>query len=142
MPDPIIFTSVTPHYSLPLLFPGQVQKEFYVNEALSLLDSLIHSSVEGMATTPPLSPSEGDLWLIAAPSQDSWRGSNIILLHTKAMRGVSSNQSRVCGFLTRSRGNSGCLTRNGQQAAFPVSPKEARISIQKRVLLSRNWFKY
>lgn len=74
MPDPIIFTSVTPHYSLPLLFPGQVQKEFYVNEAHSLLDSLIHSSVEGMATTPPLSPSEGDLWLIAAPSQDSWAG--------------------------------------------------------------------
>lgn len=74
MSEPITFTSVTPRYSLPLLFPGQAQKEFYLNEAHSLLDALIHTGVEGVASAPPASPNDGDLWLIATSAQDDWAG--------------------------------------------------------------------
>jgi len=42
MTDPITFDSTSPRFGLPLLFSGQVQKEVYLNEALSRLDGLTH----------------------------------------------------------------------------------------------------
>lgn len=67
--------SDTPNLSLPLLASAQAQKHVTVNEALSLLDGLIHLSfVSRNQTAPPASPLEGDRYLIAAGATGEWSG--------------------------------------------------------------------
>ena len=71
MSDPITFASASPRLGLPLLFAGQSQKEFFVNEAHALVDALLHAAVEGEADAPPSAAEEGECWLVGdAPSAD------------------------------------------------------------------------
>jgi len=74
MTDPIAYTATTPRYGLPLLFAGQSQKEFYVNEAHALADALLHAACEGEAAAPPAAPTEGETWLVAAGATGDWSG--------------------------------------------------------------------
>ena len=79
MPDPIHFVSTSPRHRLPLLFSGQIQKEFAVNEAHALTDALLHLAIEGEASAPPVTPAEGDCWLIHAPASGAWEGQDGML---------------------------------------------------------------
>lgn len=74
MADPINFSSTTPRYNLPVLFPGQAQKEFFVNQAHAILDTIIQPVIVGMANTAPLFPADGDAWIVLAPAEGSWTG--------------------------------------------------------------------
>jgi hypothetical protein len=74
MTDPISFASVTPRFGLPLLFAGQSQKEFYVNEAHALADALLHAACEGEASDPPPNPVEGEAWLVGVGATGAWAG--------------------------------------------------------------------
>lgn len=74
MPDPITFTSATPRLALPLLFAGQAQKEFYVNQAHALIDALLHAAIEGEADDPPVAPAEGECWLAGSAPTAAWDG--------------------------------------------------------------------
>lgn len=74
MAVPISFPSTTSKFSLPLLFAGQAQKEFFVNESLSLIDSLLSGVIKESLATPPAAPVEGDCFRIVATASGDWAG--------------------------------------------------------------------
>ena len=72
MPEPIEFPSSSVRHALPLLFSGQSQKEFFVNEALVRIDSLLHPSIIDERADPPESPNDGDSYLIGNSATGEW----------------------------------------------------------------------
>lgn len=67
--------TATPRFSLPLLAIAQAQKEVTHNEALTLLDALVHPVVEaGPQVDPPEEPVAGCCWLVAAGAVEAWAG--------------------------------------------------------------------
>ncbi|MEC3911625.1 DUF2793 domain-containing protein [Sphingobium sp. CR2-8] len=65
----------TPRWALPLLFAGQAQKEVYHNEALALIDALLHGRVESAdLSAPPGAPVVGQCWIVAAGASGGWAG--------------------------------------------------------------------
>lgn len=68
------YPSKTSHLGLPLLFVGQAQKEFFVNQSLSVIDGLMMRSVAGALSAPPQAPQDGECYRIAAPATGAWVG--------------------------------------------------------------------
>jgi hypothetical protein len=65
----------TDRYSLPLLVPGQGQKDLTHNEALLCLDALLHPLVESIGeVTPPDAPQPGQCWIIGSGATGIWAG--------------------------------------------------------------------
>lgn len=65
----------TPRFALPLLSVGQAHKELFHNDALLLLDFLIHPVVQAIVDDPSsLSPVEGDCWLVGPAAVGDWNG--------------------------------------------------------------------
>ena len=66
----------TPRWSLPLLAAGQAQKEMFHNEALTLIDALMHGRAESAdVNAPPEDPVPGTCWIVAAGAVGAWAGS-------------------------------------------------------------------
>lgn len=74
MSDPIPFPSSTPALGLPLLIAGQAQKEFFVNQALCLLDSLHMHTVKASQSAPPAIAVESECYRVKAPANGAWAG--------------------------------------------------------------------
>jgi Protein of unknown function (DUF2793). len=74
MTDIIVFTDMTPRFSMPLLHEAQAHKELFVNEALSVADAIVHCCVDGERDAPPPAPEEGDTWLVGAAATGEWSG--------------------------------------------------------------------
>ena len=74
MSDTVSYQSQSPRFTLPFLFAGQAQKEFFVNEALARLDVLAHPAVEGELSASPPDPLDGQCWLIGAAPSGEWDG--------------------------------------------------------------------
>lgn len=74
MSDPFLFDTASPRFGLPLLFPGQAQKEAFVNEAHALADALLHIAIEGGAAMPPATLADGASWLVDAAATGDWAG--------------------------------------------------------------------
>ena len=74
----------TPRFALPLLGVAQAQKEVTHNEALTLLDALVHPVVEaGPLASPPAGPADGQCWIVGAASTGAWAGQeNAIAIRT------------------------------------------------------------
>ncbi len=71
MSDPL----ATPHLALPYIAAAQAQKHVTHNEALRLVDGIVHLAVEAAAaTTPPGSPVEGMRYLLGAAPTGAWSG--------------------------------------------------------------------
>lgn len=79
MSDPLTFESTSPRFALPLLHTGQARKEAFVNEALARIDAVLHCAVAGESTTPPVDPTEGESWLVAAGATGDWAGQDLSL---------------------------------------------------------------
>ena len=63
----------TPRLALPLLQPGQAQKEMYHNEALARLDLAVQAAVIASGTNiPPGEPAPGDCWIVGNAPTDAW----------------------------------------------------------------------
>lgn len=68
-------TPITPRFAFPLLAVAQAQKEVTHNEALTLLDALIHAAVEaGPLAAPPASPADGQCWIVGGAATGGWAG--------------------------------------------------------------------
>ncbi len=68
-------TTTTARHSLPLLMPGQAQKEMFHNESLSAIDMLLHAAVEAVGVAaPPAAPDEGMSWVVGAAPTGDWAG--------------------------------------------------------------------
>lgn len=62
-------------FGLPLLQAGQAQKELTHNEALVLIDALLHARVESATlTAPPSGAVAGQCWIVAAVATAEWSG--------------------------------------------------------------------
>ena len=67
--------SNSPLLALPYLAASQAQKHVTLNEALSILDGLLHLAVITRSlATPPTTPADGDRYLIAASPTAAWAG--------------------------------------------------------------------
>lgn len=68
-------TDSTPRFTLPLLQPGQAQKEQFHNEAVIGIDTLLHLAVASIATNiPPDAPVVGDAWIVGSAPSGAWTG--------------------------------------------------------------------
>jgi hypothetical protein len=76
LPNPwsLIMSDATPRFGLPFILPGQAQKEFFHNEALTVADALLHPAVEAAVATPPAQPQPGQSWLAAPSAAGAWSG--------------------------------------------------------------------
>ena len=79
MTNPANFPSTTPRFNLPLLFAGQTQKEFFVNQAISMIDGLTQTAVEAAISAPPTVPSDGECYRITSTATDDWAGKEDLL---------------------------------------------------------------
>jgi Protein of unknown function (DUF2793) len=69
--------TVTSRHALPNLFVGQAQKEITHNEALALVDGLLHPAVQATLAAAPAGlgeESDGLCWLVATAATGIWAG--------------------------------------------------------------------
>lgn len=122
MPDPIVFTSTSPRHALPLLFAGQAQKEVFVNEALALADALLHPAVEGEINDPPVTPAEGESWLVGAMPTGAWEGRAGALACFQAGNWIFAAPRDGMAALDRSTGQRILFRSGWQRPATPAEP--------------------
>lgn len=71
---PISFPSTTSNFALPLIFTGQAQREFTLNQSLIIIDALLQGGVTASQSTPPASADEGECFRVTAPAANDWIG--------------------------------------------------------------------
>jgi hypothetical protein len=117
-------SDATARLALPLLQPGQAQKELFHDEALTLLDLAVQPAVEAVGLdAPPSDPAPGQAWIVGPAPTGDWAG------HAAAMAGWTEGGWRfvppVAGASAWSRAD-GCLARFAD-AATGWEVGEARV---------------
>ncbi len=137
MTEPIAFDARSARHELPLLVAGQAQKEFFVNEAFTRIDALLHPAIEGEATEPPDSPSPGECWLVAAPASGAW------VEHDSELASWDGNQWTYCapceGMLLFDRSTSARIVFSGgwQRVSRPATPAGGTVvDVEARAAIS------
>jgi len=122
MTDPVVFTSASPRFAIPLLFAGQAQKEVFVNEAHALIDVLLHPAVEGAANDPPPGPASGESWLVGPAPSGAWTGHAGELASWQAGEWVFAAPRDGMRVLDRATGQDIRYLGGWQRAAAPPAP--------------------
>ena len=137
MTEPISFPSATPRFALPLLFAGQAQKEFSVNEAHALTDALLHAACDGEAADPPAAPVEGEAWLVAPGATGDWAGQDGKLAARQAGNWLFAAPTEGMRLFDRSTGQV-LLYRGGwQRPAAPSAPSGgAVVDVEARAAIA------
>jgi hypothetical protein len=66
---------VTDRFALPLIQPGQAQKEAFHNEAILGLELRLQIVVQaGPSDAPPVDPTPGMAWIVGAAPAEPWAG--------------------------------------------------------------------
>ncbi|MEM8824009.1 MAG: DUF2793 domain-containing protein [Pseudomonadota bacterium] len=82
-------TETSLNLSMPYIQEGQAQKHVTHNEAVEILDAIVHLAVERMSDTPPETPSNGSRWVVGASPNGDWadQASAIAIWHGPADAG-------------------------------------------------------
>jgi hypothetical protein len=120
----------TSRLAMPLLAPGQAQKELVHNEALLLLDFAVAAAVEEPPRmAPPESPSVGQCYIVAADATGPWAGWN------HAIAGYTSGGWR---FIDPTHGLSVHVKSSGSTAVFTQNGWTIGSLVANRLVVSGN----
>ncbi len=72
MAEPLVFSSSSSNFQLPLLFAGQAQKEPFINQSFAMIDALMSRVIIGVSTDPPLNAVDGEAYLVDGPASLEW----------------------------------------------------------------------
>jgi hypothetical protein len=120
----------TARFAMPLLAPGQSQKEWFHNEALQTIDALLCAMVEGPPVAqPPASPAEGQCFIIASGGSGAWAGKdgNLAAFTEGGWKFIAPSEGLRA--LDRASGQT-LLRRNGGWESGIVRAQEVRIGGQ------------
>lgn len=112
----------TTRYGLPLLVPGQLQKDVTHNEALTLIDALIDPVLEGWGIDlPPATALPGQCWGVGPAPSGEWTG------QPGALAVATAGGWRLIavpdGFAARSAGDGGLVVKSPTGwSVVPVVP--------------------
>jgi hypothetical protein len=84
----------TVNLTLPLVASNQAQKEVTVNAAISALDAILNRGATDRAlNTPPVSPAEGDLYIVGAAPTGAWASNaNDIAYYNSGWKFINPNE--------------------------------------------------
>ncbi len=123
----------SPRLALPMLAPGQAQKEMWHNEALALLDIAVQATVDGMDSDgPPPAPQAGRCWIVGNAPTGDWAG------HAGAIAGWTAGGWR---FVAPRAGLRAWHAPSGQEAVYDGTVwrrgevKAARVLIDGRQVI-------
>ncbi len=74
MAEPIAFPSTTANLSLPMLFAGQAQKEFALNQSLLIIDALLQKNINATLAVPPQNAEHGETYRVDENASGAWAG--------------------------------------------------------------------
>ncbi len=103
-------TDTTARLALPLIAPGQAQKEMTHNEALTMIDIALNPSVVAIGLdVPPAAPVAGQCWIVGASPSGAWTG------QARAIAGWTAGGWR---FVVPRAGTVATLAETGRRAMF------------------------
>jgi len=122
MSEPIAFPAGTPNAGLPLLFAGQAQKEFFVNQSLAILDALAPRTVVATLAEPPALPEDGACYLVAPSPSGNWstRASHLALAIGGSWHFIIPAEGML--MFDRNAGNWLCFRDGWHSAGVPAAP--------------------
>lgn len=100
--------TTTPNLGITLVEQSQAQKEITINEAFARVDALMNNGAISINSTPPGSPSAGDVYIVGASPTGVWSG------HANAM----AYYDQIWRFITPHAGMTLYLRSVGQLYVF------------------------
>lgn len=86
--------ATTTHLALTLVDQAQAQKEVTVNAALSRIDAILNTgAIDKDLATPPGSPAEGDVYIVAASPTGAWSGqAGAVAYYNQSWKFIAPNE--------------------------------------------------